>query len=1183
MNKSKFLKKSLAMLLALMLVVAMIPLSASAAELPAIESIYVNGNKVDLKSEMTVDIGENDTTLTVGTNFDLTEKKVEMYAAIMEQGVPQYKLIDVNGTIGTTFSGDGADALSRWAPDDVMTLEVYPIDGPEADARLAKYTLKLNRTTDNTTTNLAKVEAVQDSGVYAIENDLDDINATRTVKVTAAYDPNDVKTAKISVVGDEDATINGKANEAVAVNAEDKNTFEVVSESKNNTAEYTVETTYVDALTSFSVNGVEGQITDTDDNDHDDTITVVLPKKAVLDAYGDPIEDPEFTVDFAVYAKNGTISIDNGEDISSPATVKFTGLADGTDYKGEVVTTVIGDVTQKYELIVKIAEDTDSTLNRVMIETPETRVETTIYPDGKTLTGEVPSNATISRSTVTVYTSTTVKGVSVAGKALTSITVNDKVTGKELKQWTTNTTVDLTTEKTITVTAQNNTITEYTLNVSKATEVKEPAIESFSIEDPDTGIVYTGTPDSKRVIEIEVPYMTINVADWIVRVTAAEGTTVVNSYNNALSSGQYDVYGATGLTGAAANVNVVNGLSFPMDAVSKGNDTDTKTYTVKVVLAEPGSGKTLDKLEFTTQDASNKYDETIFRAKNDDNTFTADIDHSKGAITLSPALSLYDKVGAKFSNTVTKFAAAKGGVAFTYTGPNSDGTYSLTKLGATQNDDLKDGRTGTQLKAGDKIMVIPEKLAREALLTTGRTISKTDAETYGTLYTVSIVPQKALKEADLKTFKIGDVELEVSGNTISGELPWSYTVDAAGVNEVTAQDQANSAKFAEFTLGKYAQMRSDFTGNESIFFSKGDINGDGKEDGIGTIKNADNYWENFKFAFVRSTTDNTVKVYQANKTGLSTDPIKLVVEAEDRLNDGGKVTSKNYEFKLTYAEPEIEANIESFKLGGYTGTINGTSINVRVPYKTDLKGMVAEFTTSTGAKVYFENDEDTPVKSGETVLNYSSPFKLVVHSEKTKNGKVDGESVTVKTYTISVTEAEMFSDVSENKWYYDYVLDAANLGIINGRGDGIFAPEEDVTRGDFAVMLTNMLGVKNMPSVENNPFADVNENKYYSDAIAYCYKEGYIGGYPDGTFKPEQSITRQEAAKIMAEAMELTEVSDELFNDDAKIGGWASEFVYQCRAAGIFGGDADTGNFRPTDAISRAETAKIMVEAYNLK
>ncbi len=1168
MNKSKFLKKSLAMLLALMLVVAMIPLSASAAELPAIESIYVNGNKVDLKSEMTVDIGENDTTLTVGTNFDLTEKKVEMYAAIMEQGVPQYKLIDVDGTIGTTFSGDDANALSRWAPDDVMTLEVYPIDGPEADARLAKYTLKLNRTTDNTTTNLAKVEAVQSSGVYAVENDIDDINATQTVKVTAAYK---AANPQIKVTGDEEATINDVKTATVNAGPEGTEpTFEVVSESKNNTAEYTVETTYVDALTSFSVNGVEGQITDEDDDDHDDKITVVLPKKAVLDSYGDPIEDPEFTVDFAVYAKNGTISIANGEDISSPATVKFTGLADGTEYKGKVVTTVIGEVEQEYELIVKIAEDTDSTLNRVMIETPETRVETTIYPDGKTLTGEVPSNATISKSTVTVYTSTTVKGVSVAGKVLASATVNDKVTGKELKQWTTNTTVDLTTEKTITVTAQNNTITEYTLDVSKATEVKEPAIESFSIEDPDTGIVYTGTPDSKRVIEIEVPYMTINVADWIVRVTAAEGTTVVNSHNNALSSGQYNVYGATGLSGTAANVDVVNGLSFPMDAVSKGNDTDTKTYTVKVVLAEPGSGKTLKTLKFTSQNGTT--DEVIYRALDDDNTFEAKIDQSKKTITLQPALSLTE---ADFNHYVTEYATAEGAVAF-YCTNRSNGEYSVNELAAiTSDDNDKTVSNYTKLGTGKDdfkgyVVVVPEKIARDALTT--EKISETDVDKSGTAYTVDVVPAKALKEADLKTFKIGDVELEVSGNTISGELPWSYTIAADADKKKASENKIADGVtiygyYPEFTMGKYAEMSS----ANKVFNSLGDVNGDGKAEAP-----SDN---NMSLVFVQGA-NNTVDVYRANEKNVSTNKIEyLTVKAEDRLNDAD-VTSKNYVFKLTYAEPEIEANIESFKLGGYTGTINGTSINVRVPYKTDLKGMVAEFTTSTGAKVYYDGQQ---VKSGETVLNYSSPVKLVVHSEKTKDNTLTGESVTVKTYTISVTEAEMFSDVSENKWYYDYVLDAANLGIINGRGDGIFAPEEDVTRGDFAVMLTNMLGVKNMPSVENNPFADVNENKYYSDAIAYCYREGYIGGYPDGTFKPEQSITRQEAAKIMAEAMELTEVSDELFNDDAKIGGWASEFVYQCRAAGIFGGDADTGNFRPTDAVSRAETAKIMVEAYNLK
>ena len=140
-----------------------------------------------------------------------------------------------------------------------------------------------------------------------------------------------------------------------------------------------------------------------------------------------------------------------------------------------------------------------------------------------------------------------------------------------------------------------------------------------------------------------------------------------------------------------------------------------------------------------------------------------------------------------------------------------------------------------------------------------------------------------------------------------------------------------------------------------------------------------------------------------------------------------------------------------------------------------------------------------------------------------------------------------------------------------------------MTRGDFAVMLTNMLGVTELPHVVNNPFADVNEDIYYSDAIAYCYEQGYIGGYPDGSYRAEETITRQEAAKIIAEALELTETDDELFTDDNLIHEWAEDYVYQCKAAGIFGGDAGTGNFRPTDAISRAETAKIMVVAYNNK
>ena len=1174
MNKSKFLKKSLAMLLALMLVVAMIPLSASAATTGdiAIEYIYVDGNKVDLEDEMTVDVSEDAEEITIGTNIDLGKYNAEMVAMAIVEGVedPQVIKQGVKPTPAVKFD--------PYAPDDVITLVLRPVD--DVNNPIDTYTLKLNRTEDNTTTNLAKVEAVQDSGVYAIENDLDDINATRTVKVTAAYDPNDVKTAKISVVGDEDATINGKANEAVAVNAEDKNTFEVVSESENNTAEYTVETTYVDALTSFSVNGVEGQITDKDDDDHDDKITVVLPKKAVLDAYGDRLDfdDVNFKVEYAIYAKTGTVSFDaiaatnpsKANWINSGAEINFGELVSNNGvYTKEITTKVIGDVTQTYTLNVVLEQDDDTSISFAQIAAKNDAnkwnvVKATV--DGKEINAEMAYGYDLKKAQIVLRTPLTVKEVVIAGKS--TIKPEEKLPADDPAyiEWTFSG-IDVTSPKAVTVTAENNTITEYTLDVTVADEVREPGVESLSIEDPDTGIVYTGTPDSKRVIEIEVPYMTLDVEDWIVRVSPASGCRVLTETNNDIVNGEttgdnLQLWGNIPTTDAGKTADIT--------AVDKTNNTDKKTYTVKVVLAEPGSGKTLQSLKFTSQNGTT--DEVIYRALDDDNTFEAKIDQSKKTITLQPALSLTE---AGFNHYVTEYATAKGAVAF-YCTDRSNGKYSVNELAAiTSDDNDKSVSNYTKLGTGKDdfkgyVVVVPEKIARDAL-TTDKKISETDVDKSGTAYTVDVVPAKALKEADLKTFKIGDVELKVSGNTISGELPWSYTV--ATKDDATKKEIAKGVEifgyYPEFTMGKYAEMSSD----GKVFNSLGDVNGDGKAD-------APKAGENMSLVFVQAA-NNTVEVYRANENNVSTNKIEyLTVKAEDRLNDGGKVTSKNYEFKLTYAEPEIEANIESFKLGGYTGTINGTSINVRVPYKTDLKGMVAEFTTSTGAKVYYGDDL---VKSGETVLNYSSPFQLVVHSEKTKDGKVDGESVTVKTYTISVTEAEMFSDVSENKWYYDYVLDAANLGIINGRGDGIFAPEEDVTRGDFAVMLTNMLGVKNMPSVENNPFADVNENKYYSDAIAYCYKEGYIGGYPDGTFKPEQSITRQEAAKIMAEAMELTEVSDELFNDDAKIGGWASEFVYQCRAAGIFGGDADTGNFRPTDAISRAETAKIMVEAYNLK
>ena len=68
---------------------------------------------------------------------------------------------------------------------------------------------------------------------------------------------------------------------------------------------------------------------------------------------------------------------------------------------------------------------------------------------------------------------------------------------------------------------------------------------------------------------------------------------------------------------------------------------------------------------------------------------------------------------------------------------------------------------------------------------------------------------------------------------------------------------------------------------------------------------------------------------------------------------------------------------------------------------------------------------------------------------------------------------------------------------------------------------------------------------------------------------------------MISVAMGVSNISDEKYPDDANIADWASDYVYMAKAAGLMKGDADTGNFRPTSKITRAEAATIMMNAYN--
>ena len=217
---------------------------------------------------------------------------------------------------------------------------------------------------------------------------------------------------------------------------------------------------------------------------------------------------------------------------------------------------------------------------------------------------------------------------------------------------------------------------------------------------------------------------------------------------------------------------------------------------------------------------------------------------------------------------------------------------------------------------------------------------------------------------------------------------------------------------------------------------------------------------------------------------------------------------------------------------------------------------------------------DTALFSGKYQVNFTAPRHFTVISES--------ENVTT-TYTVNVVVSDEFSDVKPDDWFYNNVMDAVANGYMTGEGNGIFNPMGKSTRAVFACTIANALGYEapEDPSTVTTRFKDVPSTHWGAGAIAFCVENEIIGGYDDGTFRPDQAITRQEAAAILNNAFDLTASTDvSKFTDANRIASWATAHVAAVANAELMNGDVD-GAFRPTSTLTRAELASIMMNAKN--
>lgn len=108
-----------------------------------------------------------------------------------------------------------------------------------------------------------------------------------------------------------------------------------------------------------------------------------------------------------------------------------------------------------------------------------------------------------------------------------------------------------------------------------------------------------------------------------------------------------------------------------------------------------------------------------------------------------------------------------------------------------------------------------------------------------------------------------------------------------------------------------------------------------------------------------------------------------------------------------------------------------------------------------------------------------------------------------------------FTDVAYGSWYYNYVSYVYKKGILTGYANHTFAPEAKITRAEFATIIQRY---KNLELNEEITFSDIEKSYWAVSYIGACKSAGLIDGYEDGTFRPENEITRAEAVKILNRA-----------------------------------------------------------------
>ena len=1270
MKKSKFLKKSLAMLLALMLVVAMIPLSAAASE-PALQQVRATADDETVlltrngdtftgtyragaqTIELQLVVGtENLVYYTDTTTTTPTDRRVDFTGNLAEFSVRRDQYADADGNVSIEFSvADASDAKVR----EYYTVELTPV---EASTETEILEFALDRTVNgNTVPNIGEVNIGVDFINVTVPYDA--ANAKYTIRNMVLSNG-----ATATVNG---STVSGVQNGNPVIEVKDKDTITVSNGNHHQT--YTLHITVASGFTSFTTEEGLDAVLFPEDN----AIAVLLPYGYTTGKDTVTIT-PSYELDYlsaeAEWANGEAVTVKTAN-VNKSVFNSFKGTHTATndwDWDGAKAESASfysfidgehnwNNVKAVDTVWVQYTDDTTRTYNVYLFETKLNNAtaitgltigseQAVIDEENKTIDIVLPAGTDLSNlvfnSTTTSFTMTASNGANITFPALVNDSLNETTTPNTganrtaTDTYTDNWKVDAREPISVLVKSEDNECSGneqyYTLNITASDNYEDAKITGMSIQSPDGKYTYDATPDANGKIVLQVPYYVYSKAElegWKLFYTKTVGTSVT------VNGAALPVSGAA-LTGGESWIGVpgsnVAGADITANMIGEDLSQNTRVYNVQIDRVAAKTDSTLKNFSIIGDTENNEAD----------NTYAATIDQSKKTISAGVAWAAYQQWDwTEFEAIAEAAEDANARIFFNNKNNNLVELVNSGEDGATGVTHYTTGAGDIDLFNGTDIYVLSEQMwvnleakgvIHEESDRTYITRSDWNANvnesdrTYYTIYDLTISQNKAREGAEFTDITLvdgtgwtADLQVDISNSLLKGTIPYALTSDLDVTKDaqgnITGMTYKSTDSLNPIFLAYDVEDGAWVMAYEEDWISQQANKNQARLDGVDpadkTYKNksskateipeagndysdigvfedikdykASEYSKYLKAnnPFLLISREGDVFICNTGTAGSDNVLEGLTYDsyAANRLvatNEDGKSEFDLYTFDLTVAQPNTETEFTSFYFDGYErfpGVIDAVNdtITVTLPYGTEYTYLVPNYTVSSGAIVTVDDPElmGKPLYNGETDVNFTTTRKFTVIAENEKNSTE---------WTVRVVVSSAFTDVNPGDWFYDNVMDAAQNGYVSGMGDGTFQPKKATTRAEFASMIAKAMGYTDSDATGETRFTDVDADQWYAGAITYCYDNGIILGYEDNTFKPTQTITRQEAASILKNAFNLNGSSSDKFPDDAKIANWAKANVYAVKHSGLMKGDAD-GNFRPTDTMTRAEAASIMMNA----